>query len=131
MDYTYSEEYQRIGEEVMRDVPELNYLLDADIRVAFVASKKAKKRSKNSRTCGECVKVQELYKAFTPYDFLIVFYEPNIQHMNEAQLRILAEHELLHIGYEEGPEGPRYSIVPHDYEDFKQIIDKYGTDWDK
>jgi len=50
--------------------------------------------------------------------------------MDGRQLSILMEHELLHIGVEErqGKE-PRYFIRPHDYEDFKQIIDKYGTEW--
>ena len=48
----------------------------------------------------------------------------------EDQMRILLFHELLHIGIEFTEDGQeKYSIKPHDYEDFKIIIDRYGTDW--
>jgi hypothetical protein len=41
-------------------------------------------------------------------------------------------HELLHVEIEPGPEGSEiYSVRKHDLEDFKLIIDKYGTDWSK
>ena len=41
-------------------------------------------------------------------------------------------HELLHVGIEPGPEGSEiYSVRKHDLEDFKLIIDKYGTEWSK
>ena len=52
--------------------------------------------------------------------------------MTEEQIRILIFHELLHIGIEVDDDGEEhYSCVPHDLEDFKQIIDRFGTDWDK
>lgn len=50
--------------------------------------------------------------------------------MTEKQLEILLFHELLHIGIEPADDGgENYSIIPHDMEDFKIVIDKYGTDW--
>jgi hypothetical protein len=50
--------------------------------------------------------------------------------MSEAQMGILLFHELLHIGIEPGPDGEEtYSVNHHDLEDFKVIIDRYGTDW--
>ena len=129
MAYTYSEEYSAIGQHVIETVEELKYLQNADCRIGFMASDK-RKTSNGNAVYGECIKTQDLYKEFCPYDFLIVFYEPNIEGMTDDQLKILAEHELLHVGYEEGTDGePRYFIRPHDYADFRQITDKYGSDW--
>ena len=128
MKYRISEEYRTIGLDVMEHTAELLSLQSADCRIEFMASEQ-KKTSNGNPVLGECIKVQELYKPFCPYDFLIVFYEPNIEGMSEAQLKILAEHELLHVGYEDAEGGPRYYVKPHDYADFKQITDKYGTNW--
>lgn len=129
MGYRVSEEYREIGIAVMNDTAELAYLTECDCRVEFMASDK-RKTNNGKAVLGECIKVQDLYKDFCPYDFLIVFYEPNIEGMTNDQLKILAEHELLHVGYEEGENGePKYFIRPHDYADFKQITDKYGSDW--
>lgn len=129
MGYRVSEEYREIGIDVMNNTAQLAYLTEADCRIEFMASDK-KKTSNGKAVLGECIKVQDLYKDFCPYDFLIVFYEPNIEGMTDSQLKVLAEHELLHVGYEEGTDGePRYFIRPHDYADFRQITDKYGSDW--
>jgi|P827metagenome_2_1110787.scaffolds.fasta_scaffold02940_8 predicted adenine nucleotide alpha hydrolase (AANH) superfamily ATPase len=131
MKYSVNEEYRKIGQSVIEQVEELKHLATADCRIEFLASDN-KKTSNGKDVLGECVKVQDLYKEFCPYDFLIIFYDPNIQDLTEDQLKILAEHELLHIGYEYKENGePRYFVRPHDYDDFKQITDKYGTDWAK
>lgn len=45
------------------------------------------------------------------------------------KLLILLEHELLHIGVNTDGNEPSFYIVPHDIEDFRSIIEKYGTDW--
>ena len=123
-----SEYYQKIGQQVMEEVPELKHLLTDDVRICFMASNQ-KKMAKGREVCGECIKVQDLYKAFCPYDFLIVFYDPNTTDFDDKRLKILAEHELLHVGVEEKDGEMRYSIVPHDYDDFRQITKKYGTEW--
>ena len=37
---------------------------------------------------------------------------------------------MLHVGIEENEDGTEnYSVKPHDLEDFKLVIDKFGTDW--
>lgn len=45
--------------------------------------------------------------------------------LSEKQLKILLEHEIMHIGVE----GNRLYVVPHDAEEFTEIIRKYGIDW--
>lgn len=69
------------------------------------------------------------YKWGIPCDFTITIFEPNIIGFSEYQLRILLFHELLHVGYD--LEEDRKYIKPHDLEDFKIIIDEFGTDWAK
>lgn len=77
---------------------------------------------------GECILVKDLYKPFCPFDFLIVFYEPNIAHLSPAQLEILMYHELLHI---DADNKGRARIKPHDIEDFETIINQYGMHWEE
>ena len=67
----------------------------------------------------------ELYRAYLPYDFIITFFERNTGFLNENQLKVLMYHELRHIGI--GEKGLK--IVPHDVEDFSDILSRYGLDW--
>ena len=63
-------------------------------------------------------------------DFTITLFVKNNVGMSEEQIRTLLFHELLHIGIEPGPDGDEiYSVRNHDLEDFKVIIDRFGTDW--
>ena len=47
--------------------------------------------------------------------------------LNENQIKVLMLHELRHIGM--GDRG--LTIVPHDIEDFSDILEKYGLDWNE
>lgn len=48
----------------------------------------------------------------------------------QEQVKTVIFHELLHVGIEPGADGEEtYSVRKHDLEDFKEIIDRYGTDW--
>ncbi len=131
MEYTYSlsDYYTELAQNVIADVPELNYLAEAPISIGYMESNRRKK-AKGKLVFAECMKVKDVYKYFTPFDFLVVVYEPNAGLMNEEQLRILLEHELLHIRIEnEDDINPIYSINPHDVEDFSSVINKYGIKW--
>ena len=55
---------------------------------------------------------------------------PNVEGFTEEQKKILMHHELLHVGIQFNEDGSEtYSVRPHDYEDFKEIIDRFGTEW--
>lgn len=124
-----AEEYSQVGERVMKTVPNLRHLLTDDVRICFMKSDK-KKTSNKKVVQAECVKTQEMYSAFCPYDFFVIVYEPNIEGFSDRQLEILIEHELLHVGVEKDVDGnTKYSVRPHDYDDFRQITEKYGVDW--
>lgn len=124
---TVSEELRKLGEKLIQKNKEFEDIRDAEVRIGYCVSDDA--RVKDGRAVlGECTKVRPLYQAFIPYDFLITFYEPNVEELSKKQKEILMMHELLHIGISCNGE-LTYRIVPHDVEDFREIIERYGLDW--
>ena len=120
-----SEEYAEIGAALIATMDELSDLRAGDVSIVYLGSE-AKKTSKGKTVFGVCEKVADKYKWGIPCDFTITIFEPNVEGFTEEQLQILIFHELLHIGVTE--DGSHY-IRPHDLEDFKAIIDRYGTGW--
>ena len=115
-----SDKYRKIGESVREELfPELQGL-----RIAWLASDKAPKK-KNLFTNADCRRVSPQYEWCCDYDYIITVYEPNASYMTDDQLRILLEHELMHIDFD----GEKMGIKPHDSEEFIAIIRKYGIDW--
>lgn len=121
-------EYAEIGRELIETEPELAYIKNSQVRIGYLSSKHQKISNKKI-IFAECEKVQDKNKWAMPYDFTITVFEPNTVKFSEKQKRILIFHELLHVGIERKNRQEKYSIVPHDLEDFKLIIDKYGTNW--
>ena len=121
-----NDEYTAIAEEIIKE-PDFDEIRDF---ASFVVLSSEEEKTKNKQVVyGECKLVPKLYKLFCPYDFLIIIYDVNAASFSPEQMRILIEHELRHMGYDlEGNEPTPY-IVPHDYEEFKQIMDKYGINW--
>ena len=125
-----NEKYQKIGENLIATEPVLEYIKQSDARIVFLESEHEPKVN-DRKTLGKCEKVATKYKWGIPADFTITLYEPNIEGLTEKQIEILILHELLHVGIKEDIDfNEAYFVQPHDLEDFKYIIDKYGTDWD-
>lgn len=121
--------FENIATNLINTTPELAYIKNSQVKIIYLVSNQAKK-SGNKVTHGECEKIPAKYRWAIPADFTITLFAPNNAHMSEHQLEILLFHELLHIGIEQAPDGSEnYNIIPHDLEDFKTIIDKYGTEW--
>ena len=92
--------------------------------------KNSKKNGPDKLILGECEKVASKNQWAISADFTITVYTSNVLGMSEDQIKILLFHELLHVGIDQGADGEEtYSVKKHDLEDFKIIIDKYGTDW--
>lgn len=124
-----SEEYAKIAQEVIETEESLIDVRNSQATIVYLTSEN-KKTNKGKAVCGECEKVPDKYKWSIPADFTITVFLPNIEHFTEEQKRILIFHELLHVGVEFNNDGTEtYSVRPHNYEDFKEIIDRYGTDW--
>ena len=132
MDYReLSEEYANIGKEVIDKEESLIDIRNSRATIIYLTSEN-KKMAKGKKVCAECEKVPDKYKWSVPADFTITVFLPNVEGFTEEQKRILMFHELKHVGIIFNADGSEtYLVIPHDYEDFKEIIDRYGTDWSK
>ena len=123
---TRDDEYGNVGSTIIQDKrPDI---LAAGIAVGFVGSNKEKVVSRNHVVFGECKKVDEIYKLYCPYDFLIIIYEANCTGFTEEQMKTLIWHELNHIGIDD--KGKAYKRT-HDVEEFDDIIREYGMHWNR
>lgn len=118
--YARTDKYDEIAAEVIEGHKELHWL--RDVSICYMSSDKPKKGHK-SIIRADCHKVQERYKDFCPFDYLVTVYEPNVEGFSDRQIGILLHHELLHINRDG-------SLNPHDVNEFRQIIEEYGADWD-
>lgn len=124
-----NEHYAEVAMELIREEEALTDIANSQATIVYLSSEHAKK-GKDKVVYAQCEKVAEKYKWGIPCDFTITVFEPNIEGFSEEQIKILLFHELLHVGIdfcEDGTES--YYTKPHDLEDFKLIIDRFGTDW--
>lgn len=128
---TINEHYAEIGMELIQSEPSLEDIKNSEITIMFLSSD-MKKMEKGKLVLGQCEKIADKYKWGIPCDITITVFEPNIVGFTEEQLRILIFHELLHVDVTYGKnETEAYGTKPHDLEDFKEIIDRFGTDWNE
>ena len=126
-----SEEYDRIGRELIDTEDVLLPVRQSAATIIFLASD-FPKTDKGRLVLGQCEKVQDKYKWGIPADFTITLFEPNLQGKSDEAIRRIILHELLHVGIGTSEDKDEaYFVNPHDLEDFKYMIDRYGTDWDK
>ena len=122
--------FEAIAQDLINTEPELKYIKDSRVKITYLESDSTKKNGVDTLVHGECEKIAAKNKWAITADFTITLFVKNNVGMSEAQIRTLLFHELLHIGIEPGPDGDEiYSIRNHDLEDFKVIIDRFGTDW--
>lgn len=126
MKFEIAEDLKQLADLVRGERGDLFFHLDAhDAEICFLWCDKPKKNRKKV-VYADTEKVKEKLKAIVPYDFIITFYRPNCEEMSPEKLKVLMLHELLHCGTDE--EGNMF-IVPHDVEDFAEIVCTYGVDW--
>lgn len=123
-----NERYAEIASEIIQEEDSLLPIRYSDARIVYLSSDKEKK-SKGRTVFGQCEKIPDKYKWAIPADFTITVYEPNVITFSDEQLRILLLHELLHIGIDADDGDEKYSVHPHDIEEFRSIIDRFGLDW--
>lgn len=120
--------YKRIANTLIANEPDLKYIAESAVRIGYLSSE-AEKTSNGRIIFGQCEKVPEKWKWAVPYDFVITVFEPNVERFTRKQIRILILHELLHVGIEYDGNEEKYYVIPHDVEDFKVILERYGMDW--
>lgn len=127
--YWREDDLYNLGNKVIAKYPELTILGDADCRIAYQYCDKAK-RSNGFEVYADTTLINDKLKQFINIDFLITFYMGNTEALDDDRMEMLMYHELCHIGYDPGKEGSdRYRIIPHDVEEFRTVIDKWGLDW--
>ena len=127
-----NENYRNIAEDLIEKEPELAYIKNSQVKVTYLESDQSKKADKDKLVLGECEKVAAKNKWAITSDFTITLFVNNLIGLSLEQIRIVLFHELLHIGIDIGSDGEEvYSVRKHDLEDFKIIIDRFGTDWAK
>ena len=125
------EEYAEMAAKIIEEEVLLTDIANSHATIIYLGSDNPK-TGKGKTIYAEAEKVQDKNKWAIPCDFTITVFEQNTAGFTEDQMRILLFHELLHIKIEFTGDGQeKYGINPHDYEDFKIIIDRYGTEWSK
>ena len=124
----HNRKYLYIAKKLIRTLPEFADMVESDVRIAYLSSYKAKVRN-HKVIFAECHKVDDKYSWCCKYDFFIVVYEPNVEDFTDEQKEILIRHELHHVGIDYDGEEIKYYVVPHDVEEFWEIINQHGLKW--
>lgn len=125
-----NETYAEIGNSLIQEDEALEYLRDSQVTILYLSSDREKK-SKGRIVGAECEKVPDKWKWSVPCDFTITVFEPNVERFTDEQMRILLLHELLHVGIERDGNEESYFTRPHDIEDFRVILERYGMEWNQ
>jgi len=125
---TINDGYALIAQELIDTEECLEYIRESNATIVYLSSD-LEKKSKGKLVCGECEKIPEKYKWAVSCDFTITVFEPNVERFTDEQIRILLLHELLHVGIDRDGNEESYSVKPHDVEDFREVIERYGLDW--
>lgn len=122
--YQIEESLRGLAAQVIDEHEDVSALMPFLPRIAFLYCDAAKKANRKV-VYADTQKVDEKMKALTNLDFIITFYAPNCEELDDERMEILMHHELKHCGYD----GDRCMIIPHDVEDFRDIIEAHGVDW--
>ena len=126
-----NEHYAEIAHDLIEKEDVFIDIANSHATIIYLSSDYEKKKPKQNKLVeGECEKVQDKNKWAIPCDFTITLYEPNLIGKSEEAIKRIIFHELLHVGIEFKEDGTeKYYIKEHDCEDFKECIDRWGTDW--
>ena len=126
-----NDRWGEMARELIGDDPALGVVRGSEARIAYLSSD-ANKKAHGKPVLGQCELVQPKMKWAVPFDFTVTLYENNVAGLDEERLRRVVFHELLHIGVDLDDDGnERYSIVPHDLEDFAECVDRWGRGWER
>jgi hypothetical protein len=131
--YTITSEWDSNILDLIDKKPSLIKLKDWAIRIGVVYSEKGK-TNKGKAVIASIDRVPDLYKEITVVDYIITIYKPSLAGLANDQVEIALFEQLLKIQIEEESDGSDIKdlcLKGYDYEGFKEIIDEYGSDWDR
>ncbi|MBK7086888.1 MAG: hypothetical protein IPH53_20480 [Flavobacteriales bacterium] len=118
---------RELGERLIQEYDELNWLADYSVRYLWKASGG---KSSGNPTLGKCILTSGLVLYFAHVDWVIWLGADWLREFefNEDKVEALLYHELLHPVLKEQKEGkpPKPGARGHDFEDFTDVIRRYG-----
>lgn len=131
--YTRTNEWDSNILDLIDKKPSLIKLKDWAVRIGVVYSEKGK-TNKGKAVIASIDRVPNLYREITVVDYIITIYKPSLAGLANDQVEIALFEQLLKIQIEEESDGSDIKdlcLKGYDYEGFKEIIDEYGSDWDR
>ncbi len=131
MDFRRSERWEKMAAELIENDELLIMQHAMNIKVVCVLSETMKKAERKLPNYAEAEKIPPKYKWATDADAMITIYENNMTTFNEAKRQIALLRELLKITVDEETGERKVMIGDYDLQDFRCVVDKYGTNWDQ
>ena len=132
-DYKTTKDWDEDLEGLIEGEPSLEKLRYWAIRIQIVYTEKPK-TAKGRPVIAAIERVPDIYREITLLDYIITIHKPCLTGLNHEQVRIAIFEQLLKVKIDEQADGRDVldlSLKGYDYEGFREIIDRYGSDWDK
>jgi predicted metallopeptidase len=113
-----SNEFKEIAEKLIDKYPNAFGHIELDKVLILSETEKSPKKYADIRRIGFP------YSFLTAYKFIIIIYEPKLLGLTDAQKIMVCYHELLHI------DSDFDKLLKHNIEDFRELISKYGVNWE-
>lgn len=132
-EYFINDSYRPIAQKLKDKFPELQHVPVKQI--LFVERQNTKQKHNNRTVCAQVSKIPTrfhdiIYQLTGKYfTFMIEIFKMNTAHMSRSQIVALLYHELRHIQLVVAENSVDIKIVGHDIEDWTQMIEKLGVDW--
>ena len=131
--YKINEHYKPIAKALKEKFKELEYVPVDNI--LFVENTEDKRKNNNMTVYAQISKVpgrwEDLIYQMTKkqFEYMLEIYKENTREMSRQQIVALIYHELKHIQLVKSAQGPKVDIVGHDVEDWFNMIEKLGSNW--
>ena len=132
-DYRKTADWDEDLQSLIEEKQSLSKIMHWAIRIQIVYSEKPK-TSKGKPVIATIERVPDLYREISLLDYIIVIHKPCLDGLTRDQVRIAIFEQLLKIQITElsdGSDVQDMTLRGFDYEGFKEIIDEYGSDWDR
>jgi hypothetical protein len=118
-----AEEVEKIAKKL---IPKYHSHL-ATCKIAYLYKNKTMK-SKGVEVAATAEKISKKHHVLSGYHFLITTAYPTWKELSDKQKLAVVDHELEHCFVEDDEKTgePKYSILPHDVEEFGSIIKRHG-----
>jgi uncharacterized protein YqiB (DUF1249 family) len=132
-EYSINEAYRPIAEHLKEKFEELEHVpVDS---ILFIDRQETKQKRANKTVCAQVSKVPTRFQAIIyqltgyTFTFMIEVFKANTAYMTRPQIVALLYHEMRHIQLVVTDSGADIKIVGHDIEDWTQMVEKLGVNW--